>query len=116
MSADTKAPAPAPASNSTPTQPASEETTPVASTSSIKDDQPVPTASEAATAAASSAADAATAAGTAVQTAANNALGRAQQHGFYQGNFEEEVGQVVKSLGSFWGGFKARVSERTGRS
>lgn len=28
----------------------------------------------------------------------------------YTGNFEEEVGQVMKGLGSFWGGFKAKVS------
>jgi hypothetical protein len=28
----------------------------------------------------------------------------------YSGNFEEEMGQVMKGLGSFWGGFKARVS------
>jgi hypothetical protein len=27
----------------------------------------------------------------------------------YAGNFEEEVGQVMKGLGSFWGGFKAKV-------
>lgn len=33
---------------------------------------------------------------------------RAQEHGLYSGSFEEEVGQVVKSLGSFWGGFKAK--------
>lgn len=41
-------------------------------------------------------------------TAAATASSGVQDHGLYSGSFEEEVGQVVKSLGSFWGGFKAR--------
>lgn len=111
MSADPKAPAAV--ADATLTKAVSEDTTPVAPTSSLKDDKPAGPATATATAAASQAATAATAASAAVQTAANQALGRAQQHGFYQGNFEEEIGQVVKSLGSFWGGFKARVSYTT---
>jgi flagellar biosynthesis/type III secretory pathway protein FliH len=109
MSADPKAPEIA--TDTPPTQSASEEATPVASTSDVKETKPQ-TATEAASTAASQAAGAAAAAGASLQSAANTARARAQQHGFYQGNIEEELGQVVKSLGSFWGGFKAKVCAR----
>ncbi|BEI82589.1 hypothetical protein CcaverHIS002_0304570 [Cutaneotrichosporon cavernicola] len=106
MSADPKAPAIS--TDDSPAQLPSEPPTPVAASTSAAQEAKSPTAAEAASSAASQAAGAAAAAGAAVQNAANTARARAQQHGFYQGNIEEELGQVVKSLGSFWGGFKAR--------
>ncbi|CAK9779773.1 hypothetical protein CC85DRAFT_286274 [Cutaneotrichosporon oleaginosum] len=106
MSAEPKAPAIA--TEASP-KPSSEEATPVASTIDVKESEATaPTAAGTASSAASQAAEAAAAASASLQNAASTARARAQQHGFYQGNIEEELGQVVKSLGSFWGGFKAK--------
>ncbi|GMK56961.1 hypothetical protein CspeluHIS016_0308010 [Cutaneotrichosporon spelunceum] len=106
MSADPKA-APT-GTDMPPATPTSEQAQPAVESVPETTETKPQTATEVASSAASQAAGAAAAAGAAVQSAANTARTRAQQHGFYQGNIEEELGQVVKSLGSFWGGFKAR--------
>jgi len=43
----------------------------------------------------------------ATPTASTTAVPLSQR--LYSGNLNEEVGQVMKGLGSFWGGFKAKV-------
>lgn len=86
---------PAPTREATPAPP---------TTTDAKATPPTPSDTAAAPATASTAADASTS-----PTIAE----RASQHGLYSGNFEEEVGQVMRGLGSFWGGFKAKVSNLT---
>lgn len=42
----------------------------------------------------------------------STAAGRAFQHGLDKGNLEQEVGQVLGTLNSWWGGVKKQVSAR----
>lgn len=66
------------------------------------DAAPATDAADAATTAARSSADT-------IRPAAEGAAPRTQLNGLYSGSLEEEVGQVMKGLGSFWGGLKKKV-------